>query len=744
MTLGPLRVVLDELAARRDLGAHEHLEHLVGVQHVVDRDALQNPRFGVHGGLPQLLGVHLAQTLEPLDLVAAPLVLPQELLQVILVVDVLHVLGAAKADPVEGRLGNIDVTGVDERPHVAVEEGEQQRADVRTVVVGVSHDDDAVVAHILDVELPFAGIVQAGAYRSNHRPDLGILEDAANVGLLDVEDLPAQRQDRLEAALPALLCGAARRVTLHDVDFAVAGVGRLAVGQLAGQLVVLQRVGTANEIPRLAGGLARLGGLHRLLDDGLADPGVLLQNVGKRLVDDRLDTALRLRVQQFLLRLRLELRIAQLHRDHTRDAFEEVVTGGCGIPLLEEVLGLHVVVQDPRVGGLEAREVGAAVAVGDHVGVGEDGLAERGGVQEPHLDLDLLGVALRLHLCSAAQEDGVVVDGLLFLGQGRRERGDAALLLVDLATRLHAPLVLEDDLDAAGEVGELLQAPLDPLVIETIGVTEHFRIGLEGDARPVPALRGVADDVNGFDDLAPLEAHLVLLAVLPDLRLEEGRQGVHHGRADSVQTTGNLVGVGVELAAGVQFGEDHLDGGPALLGHHLDWDAATVVRDSSRSVLVQHHLDRIRVPREALVDGVVDDLGKQLVVAIRTGPALHVHGGAFADALEPLEDLDAVSSIGICDRQYTLRSCHGPSQMRCPLQAGHSNSSTPKARASTGSKQGILSPAEPPGQIGKYVLDGSSGLRPGAAIPLSGCPTEPLRQPRHPHAGGRANEATAR
>ena len=37
--------------------------------------------------------------------------------------------------------------------HLTVEEGEQQSANVRAVDVGVGHDDDAVVAQFVDVEV---------------------------------------------------------------------------------------------------------------------------------------------------------------------------------------------------------------------------------------------------------------------------------------------------------------------------------------------------------------------------------------------------------------------------------------------------------------------------------------------------------------------------------------------------------------------------------------------------------------
>ena len=53
----------------------------------------------------------------------------------------------------DGRAGNIDVAGIDQRTHVLVEERQQQDADMRTVDVCIGHDDDLVVARLGDVKV---------------------------------------------------------------------------------------------------------------------------------------------------------------------------------------------------------------------------------------------------------------------------------------------------------------------------------------------------------------------------------------------------------------------------------------------------------------------------------------------------------------------------------------------------------------------------------------------------------------
>ena len=56
-------------------------------------------------------------------------------------------------DLVERRLGDVDVAALDQLRHLAIEEREQQRADVAAVHVRVGHDDDAVIAQLLDLEV---------------------------------------------------------------------------------------------------------------------------------------------------------------------------------------------------------------------------------------------------------------------------------------------------------------------------------------------------------------------------------------------------------------------------------------------------------------------------------------------------------------------------------------------------------------------------------------------------------------
>ena len=151
---------------------------------------------------------------------------------------------------------------------MAEEEGQQQRADVRAVDVGVGHEDELAVAQLGGVEVVLA---DAAAEGRDHGADFLVAEHLVVAGLFDVEDLALEREDGLELAVAALLGGAAGGLTLDQVELAAVGLALGAVGQLAGQAAAVERALAAGQVAGLAGGFAGAGGVDGLVDDLLGD-----------------------------------------------------------------------------------------------------------------------------------------------------------------------------------------------------------------------------------------------------------------------------------------------------------------------------------------------------------------------------------------------------------------------------------------------------------------------------------------
>ena len=303
------------------------------------------------------------------------------------------------------------------------------------VDVGVGHHDDLVVAGVLEVEL----LVDAGADRGDQRLDHLVVEDLVDPALLDVDDLAAQRQHRLGVAVAALLGRAAGRVALDDEQLGQGGVADGAVGELAGQGRVLERRLAAGQVARLARRVAGAGGVDRLGDDPPGLGRVLLEELAELAVDDLLDQALDRRVAELGLRLALELRVGELHRDHRGQALADVVAAEVLVLLLQQALVAGVGVQRPGQRRAEAGEVRAALVGVDVVGEREHRLLV-GGVPL-HRDLDRAVVGLAL------EEDRLAVQRVLGLVQVLDEVDDAALV-VELSLLARAALV--DQLDLAG------------------------------------------------------------------------------------------------------------------------------------------------------------------------------------------------------------------------------------------------------------------------------------------------------
>ena len=183
-------------------------------------------------------GVHLTEPLVALRLLEVQTLLGQLrrlslVLRVGVGVDVLllALAGVGQLEPVQRRHGGEDPAGIDQRPHVAEEQGGQQAADMGAVGVGVGHEDDLAVAGRLDVEAA-AG---AGADNLDDRGALGVLQHVADRGLLDVEDLAADRQQGLELGVPGQLGRTECRVALHDEQLGPVDVVAAAVDQLGRQ-----------------------------------------------------------------------------------------------------------------------------------------------------------------------------------------------------------------------------------------------------------------------------------------------------------------------------------------------------------------------------------------------------------------------------------------------------------------------------------------------------------------------------
>src|SRR5205823_5501137 len=129
-----------------------------------------------------------------------------------------------------------------------VEEREEQGADVGAVHVGVGHDDDLVIARVVERVV----LADTGPDRRDDGADLLVRKDLVDPCLLNVEDLAPQREDRLEAAVATLLGGSAGGVALDEIQLRELRIRDRAVGELPRQEPALEAALLADQLARLA------------------------------------------------------------------------------------------------------------------------------------------------------------------------------------------------------------------------------------------------------------------------------------------------------------------------------------------------------------------------------------------------------------------------------------------------------------------------------------------------------------
>ena len=182
-----------------------------------------------------------------------PLVGEQDVLELRVLLDV--ALLAALLELVERRLGDVDVAGLDQLLHLAVQQRQHERADVRAVDVGVRHQDHLVVARVLDVEL----VAHAGADRGDQRLDL--LRWRSTLSMRDFSTLRIlPRSGSTACVLRSRPCLAEPPAESPSTMKISASDGSLTEqsASLPGQARVLQRGLAPRQIARLARGRARL------------------------------------------------------------------------------------------------------------------------------------------------------------------------------------------------------------------------------------------------------------------------------------------------------------------------------------------------------------------------------------------------------------------------------------------------------------------------------------------------------
>src|SRR3989344_1728009 len=214
---------LNELSAWSDLRSHERRKHRIRFLCIFDENLQHNAAAWIHGGFPQLLGVHFSKTFVSLNIVLGfpcHLLLPLIFLNflplltfltfitfhffrhlhflhlhspllhkiIFLLIRIYVTALFALGNLVERRLRDKKVTGLDDLRVVTEKEREEQRANVRPIHVGIGHNHNPLVAQFRKIlHLP-----NANTHGNHKSANFVIRKHLIHASLLHVKDFSTE------------------------------------------------------------------------------------------------------------------------------------------------------------------------------------------------------------------------------------------------------------------------------------------------------------------------------------------------------------------------------------------------------------------------------------------------------------------------------------------------------------------------------------------------------------------------
>ena len=192
------------------------------------------------------------------------------------------------------------------------------------------------------------------------------LSDLIEARFLDVDQLAADRQDRLVTPIAALFRRATGGIALDNVKLGQLGIALGTIGQFARQTAAGERA-FADRLARFPRGFARARCGQDFVENALRDRRVLIEVGHQPFVNDRVHDAVDLGVHELHLGLRFEARIRQLDAEHADQTFAHIVAGDRRILVFHQAVGLRVLVDRFRQRAAETGQMRAAIRIRNRV-----------------------------------------------------------------------------------------------------------------------------------------------------------------------------------------------------------------------------------------------------------------------------------------------------------------------------------------------------------------------------------------
>ncbi|CCJ95496.1 hypothetical protein BN131_3169 [Cronobacter malonaticus 681] len=246
--------------------------------------------------------------------------------------------------------------------------------------------------------------------------------------------------------------------------------------------------------------------------------------------------------------------------------------------------------------------------------------------------------------------EDIRVNRRFVLVQVFNERFDAAFVMEVIL--LTVALIHETNRHAGVQEREFAQALRQNVIFKLSDVGEGFKAWPETNLST--GLIGIAG--HGQRRLR----HAVHVSLLVDFAFAANHQfqflgqGVNHGNAHAVQTTGDFIGVIIKFTACVQNGHDNFRRRNAFFRVDTGRNAAPVIRYRDGVVGMDGHDDIFTVTRERFVDSVIYHLEYHVV---QTGAVIRIadiHTRALTHRIQPFQDFDTGGVIRIRHQRFSL------------------------------------------------------------------------------------------
>ena len=111
-----------------------------------------------------------------------------------------------------------------------------------------------------------------------------------------------------------------------------------------------------------------------------------------------------------------------------------------------------------------------------------------------------------------------------------------------------------------------------------------------------------------------------------------------------MQTARHFVRALIEFTAGMQHCQHHLKGALVLLLMHIHGNAAAIVHNCYRIILVYRYLDMSAKTGKRLIDRVINNFIYKMMQAFNTD-ITDIHGRTLTHRLQPLEHLNVARTV---------------------------------------------------------------------------------------------------